>query len=251
MASERPLSVQSFCFREFPDNRKSAELVKEIGLRGIEICRKHVDFMDPAAHGDVIRVYREASVSIISIGVNKITGNENEDRKLFDFARNAGCQAMSVDFPLTTLDKSLQVAEKLTEEYNIAIGIHNHGGRHWLGNSTSLEWVFGKTSKRIGLSLDTGWTLDSREDPVTWVRKFEERIHLLHLKDFTFLKNRDPEEAILGEGNLDLQALSAALSETGFNGLSIIEYEGKPSDPVPPIRECVSAIRETLSSFFD
>ena len=247
----KPLSVQSFCFREFPDNQETAGLVKDVGLGGIELCGKHVDFMNASLHDEVIRTYGNAQVSIISIGVNPITGNESEDRKLFEFAKKAGCGAMSVDFPLKTLDASLQVAEKLTEEYGIPVGIHNHGGRHWLGNSTSLEWVFSKTSTRIGLSLDTGWTLDSREDPVAWVRKFGDRVHLLHLKDFTFARDREPEEAILGQGNLDLSGLASALTDTGFSGLSIIEYEGNPSAPVAPITECVAAIQAPLSGFFD
>ena len=247
----RPLSVQSFCFREFPDNTRTTELVKEVGLAGIEICGVHTDFMDELAHEPLIKLYSDAGVSIVSIGVNQITGNEAADRKLFEFAKKAGCPAMSVDFPLPGLEKSLEVAEKLSEEYDIPVGIHNHGGAHWLGNAVALRWVFSKTSTRVGLSLDTGWTLDSRQDPVAWIREFKDRVHLLHLKDFTFAKDRSPEEAILGDGNLDLSAMAAALSDIGFDGLSIIEYEGNPANPVPPIIECVAAVKEKLSAFFD
>jgi inosose dehydratase len=247
----RPLSVQSFCFREFPENQVTAGMVKECGLSGIEICRKHVDFANTSVYESVLETYRSAGVSVVSIGVNQITGDEAEDRKLFEFAKKAGCPAMSVDFPLPTLDKSLAVAERLTEEYGIPVGIHNHGGGHWLGNATALRWVFAKTSGRVGLSLDTGWTQDSRQDPVAWIREFGDRVHLLHLKDFVFAKNREPEEAILGEGNLDLPAVASALSDTGFSGLSIIEYEGDPANPVPPIKKCVAAVRDKLSAFFD
>ena len=248
--SGRPLSVQSFCFRQFPDNRKTAEMIKDAGLAGIELCGTHIDFMNQSNHDEVLGIYADAGVSVVSIGVNGITGNEAEDRKHFEFARKAGCSAMSVDFPLPTLEASLAMAEKLTEEYNIPVGIHNHGGRHWLGNATALRWVFSKISTRVGLSLDTGWALDSREDPVAWIREFGERVHLLHLKDFTFGKDGGEEEAILGSGNLDLPATAAALSETGFKGLSIIEYEGAPDNPVPPIKECVAAVRGQLSDFF-
>jgi sugar phosphate isomerase/epimerase len=251
MTKERPLSVQSFCFREFPDNRKTVQMVKDSGVDGIELWKGHIDYAAVETHEELMKIYSDAGVSIVSIGVSTISGDEKADRVLFDFARKAGCRAISVDFPLPTLDTSLEMAEKLTEEYGIPVGIHNHGGRHWLGNAAALEWVFSKTSARIGLSLDTGWALDSREDPVAWVRKYGERVHLLHLKDFTFAKNRDPEEAILGEGNLDLRELAAALTETNFDGLSIIEYEGKPDDPVPEIKKCVTAVKTTLSDFFD
>ena len=66
-----------------------------------------------------------------------------------------------------------------------------------------------------------------------------------------FQSGRRGGRLILGSGNLDLPATAAALAETGFKGLSIIEYEGAPDNPVPPIKECVAAVRGQLSDFFD
>ena len=35
---ELNLGVQSYCFRNFKDNKKVAEMVKELGLDKIELC---------------------------------------------------------------------------------------------------------------------------------------------------------------------------------------------------------------------
>jgi sugar phosphate isomerase/epimerase len=226
-------------------------MIREIGLHGIEIWKGHADFGDPSVYDDVCRAYDENGVRIVSTGVNAISGNDTEDRPLFEFAKKAGCSAMSINFSLASIDTALKNAESLSEEYGIPLGIHNHGGRHWLGNAEALRWIFSKSSKRIGLSLDTAWALDSREDPVAWMKEFGERLHILHLKDFVFSKDGTPEDVIVGNGNLDLDETAKALSEIGFHGLSIIEFEGDASNPVPALKECVAGIREKLSAFFD
>ena len=145
----RPLSVQSYCFREFPDNVETANLVKEIGLTGIELWNGHADFNDPTVYDAVCDAYSNAGVHIVSTGVNLIVGDETKDRPLFEFAKRAGTSAMSVNFSLNTLDKAIPMAETLSEEFGIPLGIHNHGGGHWLGNAEALRWVFGKSSTRI------------------------------------------------------------------------------------------------------
>ena len=62
----------------------------------------------------------------------------------------------------------------------VRLGIHHHGGGHWLGNSPALRWVSSQSSARFGLCLDTAWALDSGEDPVAMIMEFGPRVHLLH-----------------------------------------------------------------------
>jgi sugar phosphate isomerase/epimerase len=221
-------------------------MVKECGLEGIEICRKHVDFLDRSTHQQAIDDYASEEVRIVSIGVNPITGRELEDRSIFEFARLAGLSVMSVDFPIDGIPDSFSSAERLAEEYGVKLAIHNHGGRHWLGSSTALGWVLGQTSPRIGLSLDTAWAIDSRENPVDWVRRFGSRIYVLHLKDFLYSPQREPEDVIVGTGILNLPELDSALTEHGFDGEWVLEYEGDVDNPIPALRECVSVLREQM-----
>ena len=47
---------------------------------------------------------------------------------------------------------------------------------------------------------------------------------------------------MIGTGILDLPGLVAALTDTGFQGPAILEYEGDVDNPVPVLRECVDAI---------
>lgn len=238
--------VQSYCFRKTKDNAGTAKLVKECGLDTIEICKVQIDFEDSSAHKPAIDAYRSAGVNIASIGVNAISGDETSARSLFEFAKAAGLQAMTVDFKIDSVPECFSLADRLAEEYGVALGIHNHGGRHWLGSAQALEWVFAQTSSRIGFTLDTAWALDSGEDPVELVRRFGERLRIIHIKDFLFDEARSPRDVIVGSGNLDLPALDQALSDVGFTGPAILEYEGDVDDPVPALKKCIEAVNASM-----
>jgi len=237
------LGVQSYCFRNFTDNARTAELVKECGLARIELCGVHVDFQAPGVFEGVISAYRDAGVQIVSTGVNSLSGDVQKERNLFEFCKQAGAKFMSVDFAIGAVPDCLVAAEKLADEYDILLGIHNHGSRHWLGCAAALEWVFKQTSERIGLCLDTAWALHSREDPIALAEKFADRLYGVHIKDFVFDRAGGHEDVVVGTGNLDLAKLIETMMAGGFDGAVVLEYEGDVENPLPALRECVQAVR--------
>lgn len=240
----KELAVQSYCFRGFKANADVIEKVKAIGLSNIELCGVHVDFAADAKFGEVIDLYRNAGVRICSIGVQGFSGKEEVERKWFEFAKRAGATTISVTFALGTVPGCYRVAEKLADEYNINLGIHNHGGRHWLGSTEVLAWVFSQTSPRIGLMLDTAWALHSHEDPVAMIERFGTRLYGVHVKDFVFDRAGKHEDVVVGTGNLDLPKMIAAMKKIGFKGNVILEYEGDVNNPVPALTDCVAAVRK-------
>ncbi len=246
-----PLSVQSYCFRNFKDNAETARMVREIGLKGIEVCVVHCDFNDESAHQPCLDAYAAAGVRIVSTGVNGLSTRE-ANKPFFEFAKKAGTKVMSVNFNLDeNIDETLKTADAMAEEYDLKLGIHNHGGYHWLGNKDALAWVFGKTSPRIGLCLDTAWSLDARMPPLEMITQFANRLYTLHLKDFIFHRDRKQEDVVVGTGNIDLPAMQKVLLDCGFSGESVIEYEGDVDDPVPALKECVTKIKNELKDVLE
>ncbi len=237
------MGVQSFCFRNFTDNAKTASLVTECGLAKIEICGIQVDFQDPASFEEAVATYRDAGVEIVSIGVNGLSGDEAAERNLFEFLRIAGAKFMSIDFKPHGVPGSFALAEKLADEYDVKLAIHNHGGRHWLGSSQALEWVFAQTGERIGLCLDTAWALHSHEDPIAMIERFGQRLYGVHIKDFTFDSAGHHSDVVVGTGNLDLVKLAGALAAVNFDGYVVLEYEADAENPVPALTQCVQAVR--------
>lgn len=240
-------AVQSYCFRSIKDHGRVAEAVRQIGLSHLELCGAHDRFNDPDAFEKVVAIYRDGGVTIQSIGVETLEGDPQKDRLRFECARVAGCRHMSISFNPATFDHAHPLAQQLAAEFDMQLGIHNHGGRHWLGSAQMLAHVFEQTGDRIGLCLDTAWSLDSHEDPVKMLERFAPRLTAIHLKDFRFAPDRKPEDVVVGTGTLDLPALVETAQRVDFNGLTILEYEGDVDNPVPALSHCVKAIREVLT----
>lgn len=233
------LGVQSFCFRNYKTNEEVADCVKQIGLKKIEPCSVHVDFNDVSVYQEAIDAYQNNGVEIVSMGVVQLSNNEDEIKPYFEFAKKAGLSHISISFHPDDMDETLKLAEEMAEEYDLYLGIHNHGGHHWLGNCQMLRSIFKKTGKRIGLCLDTAWALDAGEDPVEMAREFFDRLYCIHFKDFLFDRTGKEEDVVVGTGNLDLAALVDLLNENDYQGISILEYEGNVENPVPSLKQCV------------
>lgn len=239
------LGIQSYCLRHTRSNEKVADRVRELGLDELELCAIHVDFQDPASFAGVVDQYARKGVRISSSGVNPITGNEANDRRLFEFAKLAGHRVISVTFPIP--GTSIPVGEKLAEEYEIDLAVHNHGGRDWLGSPKALDWLMNTTSERVGLNLDFAWMLDAGFDPLDQFNRLAKHVKTIHLKDFAFDRAGRFNDVVVGTGNVDLAKLDGLLREVGFDGTAVLEYEGSPENPMPDLARCVEKIKAEMS----
>ena len=228
------LGVQSYCLRGIKNVDAVSEAVRECGLRKIELCAVHADFSHPDEFAELAEVYGSNGVSVVSIGVNRIDPDEAAARLLFECARVAGLKRMSVDFPLEGVDEACRIADGLSEEYGILLGIHNHGGRHWLGSSTALRWVFAKTSERIGLSLDTAWAIDAREDPVEGRDAVGGDEQPMPGMDASIDGIGDPDLSVtsIGEREVDLEEWFGRRHRIGSSGRT---GRGRPARTVSPV----------------
>lgn len=239
---DQNLGVKSYSFRHIVNNADVAAAVKYCGASTIDLSRCHVNFDDPADQERVIETYREAGVRITGIGVVTLTPDDKTNRKYFDFVRRAGCDVISFSFAPDGHEDTIKNVEALCGEYGVRAAIHNHGGKHWLGNATILEYFFGRTSSSIGLCLDTAWCLQSGEDPLRWMEIFGNRLHGVHFKDFVCNPSGQFRDTILGDGMLDLPAFLQAFRKLPFNGSAVVEYEG--TDAVEATARCVEVVRQ-------
>lgn len=241
----RDFGVQSYCFRTTKDNADVAAKVKEIGLDKIEVCAVHADFNDPESWSKTVETYKNAGVSICSIGVQTFTGADNE-RDWFECAKIAGAKHISAHFRIDSFMQAVPKVRKLSDEYGIRVGIHCHGGYMFGGSTDVLEYLMALGGPQIGLCIDTAWCMQigpHRGKPIEWAEKYASQIYGIHYKDFTFEKNGQWNDVVVGTGNLDLPGFVKALENGGFDGMAVIEYEGDPENPVPALKECVSSMR--------
>lgn len=236
------LGIQTWSLRKFSKTRDVIARVRELGLKRVELYPGHADFDNPDGFDDIIAAYQDAGIKIVCIGVMNFGVEEAAARRRFEFARKAGFNVISGGFEPATFLAALPIVYRLCEEYGVTIAIHNHGGYHWLGNGDILKWVFSITRPCIGLHMDTGWTLDARENPVEWAKTFAERLFAIHIKDQVYDRARNSTDVVVGTGNLKLQELVDQLKADGFNGEAIIEYGGTEDDPMPAMAKSIEAI---------
>lgn len=238
------LAIQSWCFRTYKDNAEVIKNLKLAGVAHIEVCGVHIKPREDGAL-QAAEQYKAAGVGITAFGVEWFDADEARSRKLFEFAKKAGIPTLSGDLDPEN-DAAIRLTEKLSAEYGVTVGIHNHGRKHRLGPVWTLERLFAK-SKTIGLHLDTAWMLDAGDDPVEVVKKFRDRLYGLHIKDFTFNRDGSVNDVVSGTGVLKLDALAKLLVETNYAGAVTIEYEGDEQAPTPALTQCVKNVRAAFA----
>jgi inosose dehydratase len=114
--------------------------------------------------------------------------------------------------------------------------LHPHAGTH-IEFADEVEPLL----DIIELCLDTGHWLYAGHDPVLAFERWADRIPYLHLKDLErrrlggdfWTSVRDGAFRPVGEGDLDVAAMLAALERHGFAGWAIVEQDRVPGgDPV-------------------
>ncbi len=238
--------VQSYCFRHFKDNADVAGKVKEIGVSSIEVCGVHADFNDPAGFAKHIKTYRDAGVGIVSLGVQTFTGDTAKERQWFECAKAAGAKHISAHFRVDSFHDAVPATAKLAEEFDLRVGLHCHGGYMFGGSPDEIEHILKIGGPRIGVCIDTAWCMQigpNQGKPVEWAKRFAGRIYGIHYKDFTFERNAQWKDVVVGTGNLDLPAFVKALEDNGFDGMAVIEYEADVEAPVPALTKCVNQMR--------
>ena len=241
------LGVQSWCFRHFKDNSTVAKKARAIGFDKIELCGVHADFNDPSTFGEAVRVYADAGIEIVSLGVQTFVGNDGE-KAWFECAAAAGAKHISAHFTVSTYMAAIPKIREWSREFGVRVGLHCHGGYMFGGSLDVLDYLTRLGGPEIGVCIDTAWAMQSGGDPVKWVYSLGKRVTGVHFKDFVFGPKGGWEDVVVGTGSLDLKAFSRALLESGFDGMAVIEYEGDVENPDAALNSCYDSMKKTFES---
>ncbi|HVT83035.1 MAG TPA: sugar phosphate isomerase/epimerase [Phycisphaerae bacterium] len=239
---QKNLGVQSYCFRGFKALPDLIAQIQAIGVTRTEVCAVHVDFNDEGTFDAAISPFRDAGLRISSIGVQTFRGDPAEE-KWFRFAKAAGCRLIASNFDLKVAPAAIAAAEKLAEKYDMLLGIHNHGGYHWLGSLDMVTHILSTAGPRIGLCLDTAWAMQTGEDALKWAEKLQSKLFGIHVKDFTFDRTGKWHDVVVGTGNLKLEEVLALAAAAPQMAAITLEYEGDVHNPGPALRQCVDTLR--------
>jgi len=245
MKKSLDFGVQSWCFRHFKDNATVAQKVRGIGLDKLELCGFHADLNNPGAFGDVVSIYKNEGVSIISLGVQTFQGQDAEKAR-FECAAIAGAKHISAHFRVDSFMTAIPKVRAWCREFGMKVGIHCHGGYQFGGSPDVLRYLTNLGGPEIGIFIDTAWCMQIgpwQGKPVEWAKEFAGKITGVHYKDFVFEANGQWKDVVVGTGNLDLPTFVQALDDGGFDGVAVIEYEADVENPEPALKRCVESMR--------
>ncbi len=183
-------------------------------------------------------------MTISAHGVNRFTKDGDANRKVFEFAKAAGIKNLSADPDPDSFDS----LNGLVKEFDIRVGIHNHGPTHRYNKALDVLKAIEGKDERIGACADLGHFIRSGEKPVDVIRLLQGRLYGIHLKDFAEMKDKT-QGVILGKGYLNCKEVFEALERAKFpmDGALSLEYEENPKDPIADIKECYRVAKEALA----
>lgn len=227
------MGIQSYSLRHFNVD-DTIKHTADLGLHWIEFYPGQMPITDNEEQIAEFKAKLEPHHLHLPVhGVNAFGGDAGQNRRIFEFAKLAGIPLLSAN----PSPESFPILHDLVQEFDIRIGIHNHGPGHRYDRiSDSLEAV-ADYDERIGFCPDTGHYMRSGEDPVEMVRLMKDRLWGMHLKDHDGIHRNNPPETILGEGELDLEGFCKALREAGYDEPISLEYELNPRNPIDDIRK--------------
>lgn len=235
------MGLQSYSLRHFSFD-EAIQKINELGLHHVELYPGHLSHnIDAEALKEAQKKLSDLDIHCDAYGVINFKADEATARKVFDFAKALNMISISANPSMDSFD----MLDKLVEEFQIPIAIHNHGpqDKKW-GLPEQIYAAVKDHHPLIGSCTDTGHFLRSGVDPVDAIKLLKGRVFGLHVKDFV----SEEEEAIAGDGKLNLKALIAELNEQEFKGTCSIEYELDKEDPIAGIQKGLDNIKAAVKS---
>lgn len=144
----------------------------------------------------------QTGIKIMSIGVIGIPGDEAGARKLFDFAKLFGMERIVTE----ANEKEFPMIEKLAEEYNIDVALHNHPKPSYYWDPAHvLKAVDG--FKRIGSCSDVGHWQRSAVKPIEALKMLEGHVFESHFKDLNEFGKGNAHDLPWGTGTGDAKGM--------------------------------------------
>lgn len=187
----------------------------------------------------------DLGMTVSGHGVNRLTKDAAENRKIFEFARKLGTPCITADPDLDSFDS----LNGLVKEFDIRIAIHNHGPGHRYNKAIDVLRVIEGRDERIGACADLGHYIRSGQNAPEVIRLLKGRLYGIHLKDFAEMKDKT-KGVILGKGHLKVEEVFSELQLAGFpsNGALSLEYEENEKNPLADIRECVAIAKSAMNA---
>ncbi|HEX2913554.1 MAG TPA: sugar phosphate isomerase/epimerase [Chloroflexia bacterium] len=249
------VAVQLYTLRDFlktPSNiAESLKKVSEIGYKAVQLSG-----MGPIAEEELNEILEQTG--LVCCATHE-PGDLilNNPQAVVERLQKLRCKYTAYPFPrdvsLETAQEVANFAEALSRAGHIlaeagqVLTYHNHQLEfRRFGDKTVLELIFEKSDPRyLQAEIDTYWVQYGGGDPVAWCQRLQNRLPLLHMKDYVITSEYKPAFTEIGAGNLDFKRIVRAAEQAGCEWF-IVEQDTCPGDPFDSLAKSLDYIKANL-----
>ncbi len=237
------LGIASYTFRNF-DQAHLIDFMKELKTPYLNVKEMHLPMTPADQVAPRAAQYRAAGLNLSTGGTISFTNDDDEDiRKKFEYCKAAGISLIVAAPTHQTLPR----VEKFVKEYNIRVGIHNHGPEDKnFPSPLDVLAAVGKMDARMGCCIDVGHTMRAGTDVVSALRKAGPRLFDVHMKDLADGTKKESQVAV-GDGVMPIRGIFQALIDMRYAGNVDLEYEIFPDNPLPGVIKSFAYMRGVLA----
>jgi inosose dehydratase len=239
--------------------------ISEVGFKAIQLRATVVDAYGsrPAELRDVL-VKRGLAFAVLSSGNLKIDpAVESEQMALHlshaGFVRDAGGHFLQVidekpkdrtpgPAEFERLGRLMSELGRRTKAMGVPLVYHHH--MRSIGEPPeAIDAILAASDPdHVGLLFDIAHYQQGGGDPVAAIRRYKDRIKVVHLKDVRAIDAAPGYQWVgLGRGRVDVKGCVAALRDTGFDGWAIVELD-KVVEPGDTPKTAAQANRDYVVS---
>ncbi len=125
----------------------------------------------------------------------------------------------------------------------LTFSYHNHSFElERCGERLGLEILYSESDPAVfSAELDTYWIQHGGANPVTWIRRLRDRMHIVHLKDMAIVGGKQVF-AEVGAGNLEWAEILAACRDAGVE-YYLVEQDVCQRDPFESLAISLANLR--------
>ena len=241
-------TVRDFCQTE-KDLLNTLNKIKEIGYDAIQVSS-----IGPINPRDIKKMCDDIGLIICA------THEPNEEiinntEAVIEKLNTLNCTYTALPYPKNMNFLDLNVLDKFIEDIKIAgskfhaegkvLCYHNHALEFQkVQNELILDRIYENTdSKFIQGEPDIYWIQKGGQDPLMWCKKLEQRMPLLHLKDFIMINDQESFFAEVGLGNLDIKNIVKTATDSGCKWF-IVEQDECSGDPFDSLEISYNNLRK-------
>ena len=237
------LGVASYSLREY-SRGLAIHCIQQLRTPYVSVKEFHLPYRSsPQELEEGRKEFERAGLKIMSGGNISLQKDDPADiRRYFEYAKMCG-MPMMVCAPT---HHNLGMIEKLVQEYNIRIAIHNHGPEDKLyPTPQSVLKAVRDMDPRCGLCMDVGHSARAGANVVESIAEAGSRLLDMHIKD---LRTFEPHavQCDVGEGIMPIAGIFKQLHKMGYQGCVNLEYEINGDNPLPGMQNSLSYMRGVL-----